>query len=414
MILERELYCQETDADLDLAIPESGFLRDYYDYAGKLTDAPEHYHLFVGLVLVSAVLGNKVYVPGYGNKNIYPNLWVILLAPSSFFRKTTSLNIGRSILGLVDRKLILPSEFTPEALTHTFKDNPQGTFIWNEFAGVLAHLERSYMLGSKEFLTDIFDCPPFYERKTKNETVLVENPCISIMAASTIEWLNSRIKEGDLRGGFLNRFLYVPATAKSKIMAFPPEPDESLGRVLAKMLTEIRHIQGQSDLSQVKDLYSEWYKKHESSLARQRNQEILSGFYTRLADYTLKFSLIYQASSEGSLVISSESMQQAIALTEHLKRNIVILINEDLALSPESAERKKLLSLIPPLPDHITRGDLTYYSHLDSKKVEQHMRTLIDTGKVSSVGVGEGRRKALAYYKNPSLHNSSHRFTEEL
>lgn len=402
MRLETELYCQETDADLDLAIPETGFLRNYYDYAGELTDAPEHYHLFVGLGLISAALGNHVYLSGYGNKNIYPNMWLILLAPSSFFRKTTSLGIGRSILSLVDRKLILPSEFTPEALTHMLKESPQGLLFVNEFAGLLAHFERSYMLGTKEFLTDIFDCPPYYDRKTKTETVLIENPCLSIMAASTIEWLNGRIKEGDMRGGFLNRFIYIPALRKSRVMAFPPEPDNSLCQTLAQQLREIRELRGTADLSGVRDQYSEWYQRHEKSLYKQRNQEILSGFYARLADYTLKVAIIYEASSSGSLSISAESLQQAIALIEFLKRNIVMLVNEDLALSPEAAERRKVLSLIPYSPEHITRANLIRYSRLSSGKLDEHLRTIMGTEEVESMSVGEGRKKSLVYQRKPT------------
>lgn len=374
-----ELYCHETGADLEFATPDTGFLADYGTYAKQYTDAPPHYHLFVGLTIIAAALGNKVWFRGYGNRKAYPNIWLVLLAPSSFFRKTTCLNMGKSIIQEVDRKLILPSEFSPEALASTLQKAPQGLFIWSEFAGVLSQLERSYMLGTKEFLTDIFDCPEYYERKLKNETINIEKPCISIMAASTIEWLNTKIKEGDLRGGFLNRILYVPATRKANIIPFPPSPWEWERKKLADKLKQISQTEGEADLSSVRGSYEEFYIEHEKSLGRQRNQELLSGFYTRLADYCLKFSVLYQVASEGNLVVSMDSMQKAIYLTKYLKRTIANLINEELALSPAAAERKRLLKLIPEAPDHITRAELTHCSHMSAKEIDHHLLTLSES-----------------------------------
>ena len=397
--LIEQLYCQETGADLEFALPEQGFLKDYIDYAKEYTDAPEHYHLFAGLTIIATALGNKVWFRGYGNRKAYPNMWLILLAPSSFFRKTTCLNIGKSIIYEVDRKLILPTEFSPEALASTLQKAPQGLFIWSEFAGFLSQLERPYMLGTKEFLTDIFDCPEFYERKLKNETITIEKPCISIMAASTIEWLNSKLREGDLRGGFLNRFLYIPATKKNKIIPFPPSPSEFRRQELAKKLSRIGKLEGEADLSGVTCAYEEFYIEHEKSLGRQRNQELLSGFYTRLADYCLKFSVLYQVVSEGNLTVSMDSMQKAIYLTKYLKRTIVNLIDEELALSPDAAERKRLLKLIPEAPEHITRADLTRYSHMSAKQINNHLLTLFESYTVRSSSIGEGREKTKIYYK---------------
>ena len=74
-------------------VANEGFLKSYVDYATKQTDTPKLFHLFTGLAIVGASLGNKVFVRAWG-KNIYSNLWIVTVAPSGFYRKSTAINLG--------------------------------------------------------------------------------------------------------------------------------------------------------------------------------------------------------------------------------------------------------------------------------------------------------------------------------
>ena len=83
MITDQELdaeFCEETDADVDLTVPEAGFLLKYYSLACPITEAPEIYHLFTGMSLIAGVLGRKVFLDWTSYK-IYPNLYIILVGP---------------------------------------------------------------------------------------------------------------------------------------------------------------------------------------------------------------------------------------------------------------------------------------------------------------------------------------------
>jgi hypothetical protein len=376
----REIYSKETGADLDLALPEKGFLKDYYDFAKELTDAPEHYHIFGGLSVLSAVVGNNIHLP-FGPWRIYPNLWIVLLAPSSIFRKSTVITIVRKIITAVDNTIILPNEFTPEVLVSSMEKNPQGILIWSEFASALSNFERSYMMGTKEFLTDIYDCPPIYRRKIREKEFTIENPCISILAGTAIDWFLSKCKEGDVRGGFLARFVYVPATAKTKRISIPPPYDPKELNHLSSKLKIIKEITGTADIKGIESIYDKWAIGHDEELERETDQERLSGFFTRLSIYALKFAMLYQLAQDQSVVISDESMTRAISLTHYLKRNVRRLVKEEFVFGKEEKQKKKLLDCIRRNPG-ITKRIILQRTKMTLKTLEPILITLITEGSV--------------------------------
>ena len=91
------------------------FLDIYQHYAEEVTDASPDYHAFMGLVTLASVVGNRVFMP-WGDTNIYPNMWVILIGKSTLDRKTTSINISKRLLFRFNHKLIYPNEFSYEKL----------------------------------------------------------------------------------------------------------------------------------------------------------------------------------------------------------------------------------------------------------------------------------------------------------
>jgi len=366
--------------DLGMAEPERGFLRDYCDYASELTDAPEHYHLFVGLGLLSAVLGRNVYIP-FGAQKIFPNLWLILLAPSSVFRKSTCISMGRRILHRVDSSLILPNEFTPESLLAGLSTNPRGIFFWSEFGGALSCFDRSYMVGMKETLTDLYDCPPSYTRKLKGEEFVIEDPCLSILAGTAMDWFLSKCKEGDVKGGFLARFVYVPAFEKTKSIAIPPKPDPGVAAKLIRELQEVREIEGEINIDLIKQCYEEWHLAHESELREENNVESLSGFWSRLEIYALKFAMLYHVSEEKNLQISTFSLFKAIDLVELLKKNVRSMVKEQWVFGQDAKEKQKLLKIIRNKAG-ITRRKLLQNSNMLAKRFDVIVGTLKQEGNI--------------------------------
>ncbi|MFC1682889.1 DUF3987 domain-containing protein [Candidatus Zixiibacteriota bacterium] len=351
-------------------------MREYVEYASALTDAPEVFHLFVGLSILGTAVGKRAFV-SFGATPIYPNLWIVLLAPTSFYRKSYSVTIGRNILDNFDEHMVMADEFSPEKLFESLAQKPQGVLIWSEFGSALSNFERSYMQGTKEFLADMYDSPRKRTRKLRGTEYVIRQPCISILSASTPEWLRNKIKEDDIRGGFFNRFVYVPATIKTKTMALPPKPDQILEKKLIRKLSEYKKLSGDVDLSAARQFYEGWYRDYEGQLLSLTDADLMSGFWTRLSIYTLKFAMLFQISQDGSLIIGSDAMSKAVLLTHFLRDSLNQILGESLVFSRDMRNKNRVLKLINHEPG-ISRSKLLQHSHLLRKQLDPILDTLIE------------------------------------
>lgn len=145
-----------------------GVLRLYEQYWLPTTDAPQEYIVGSGFAVLAAAIEDRVFLP-FGGQNIYRNLWVLLLGPSSFYRKSTCVSKARKTLarlydGDAAGGALLPDEFSREALLRRLSERSQGLLTFSEFSGAMAAMGRDYMGGTKEFLADLYDSPQSYTR----------------------------------------------------------------------------------------------------------------------------------------------------------------------------------------------------------------------------------------------------------
>ena len=315
--------------------PPDGVLADYRDFWEPTTDAPGVYHVACGLVVLASIVENRVYLP-FGGERIYPNLWHLILGPSSFYRKSTTVSKAKRTISRMHsrdgagdegdgqpRSPILANEWSREAMLRALGDRGQRVMCFSEFSGFLAVAGRDYMSGSKETLADLYDCPATYTRMVGQNTFTIRNACLSILAASQTGWFLEKLKAGDVRGGFLARFAYWPAFSKPRFIAIPPEPDMAIGNRLARGLQAMRKVEGAAVFAPgVVDFYSDWLEQHERQLGEGDQAADLSAFWSRLSMMTLKYALLLQVSRDQSLTITSDTMGKAISLTEHLKRSL--------------------------------------------------------------------------------------------
>jgi len=378
--------------DLDLRTWEqpSGTLRLYEDYHLPTTDAPREYNICCGLAVHAALIGNNLYFP-FGGQALRLNLWSLILGPSSDFRKSTTISQGRRTIrrlydGQVDAAPLLPDEFSREALLKRLSDHPQGLLTYSEFSGALAAFGRDYMSGTKETLSDLYDGPPTYERTIGAQTFTIRDACVSILAASQTEWFLEKLKSGDVRGGFLARFTFWPAFTKKYTLALPPEPDVRLGSQLIAGLNEIRQVKGAIELpGDVRSAYARWLTGHEKELRGIERVADLSPFWCRLSVTTLKLAAILQVSHDRSRVVSRDSLDRAIALTEYLKAALRHLFAEEFAFSKPMQDRQRVLRYVR---DHVgcKRRDLLRNCNVLIKELWPILGSLKEEGRVTEAG----------------------------
>lgn len=388
--------------------PKEGVLARYVDYATDVTDAPRIFHLAGALMTIATVCGNRVYFP-FGHMKIYPVLWTILLAQSSTYRKTTALNISKHILRKSERGHIYPNEGSPEAFLDVWEEHPQGLLTHSEFGSFMASTGKNYMMGIVELLTDLYDCPEVYEKTLRKKAQgkfswRIENPCINWFSASTLDWFVKNLKESDLGGGFLARFLLIPAYSKEKTHVFPPGEDIDTKAGLLYHIDEIDKNLNTTDGAMSLDreaeaAHREWFYRNERDTETHEKKPFISGFCNRLDKTVLKIAMLHCISrTKGQdRIITLEDITFANRFADFVKDNLKRLLGEELVFTREMRDRKKVLDLIKARPG-ILKGELLRAAHMTAKQLDEVLRTLFEEESIRAESTKGPGRKGKGHY----------------
>ncbi len=366
------------------------FIELYHKYASEVTDSPPNFHAFMAIFTIAAFIGKTRYVQ-YGSNEIYPNFWAIFLAKSSFYRKSTALGIGASFIRWNEPTILYPSEFSHEKLVEVISKYPQGVFFYYEFKTLIDQLKKDYMLSTKAFLTEIFDCPDSYSRTTKGQSVCIQKPVVSLISATTSAWFNGSVREGDLEGGFLGRFIYIQADRKLRNDPFPPKPNKLLQ---TQLNTEIQLIKGkltgtcaEMNLSEgAKKLFSEWYIHFCNKIdAVQINIQPL---FSRLNIYLLKIAIVVETCDTCELTITEKTMQTSIGIINRLIVNTLSLCENDIAFTQHENDELKVIRYLKRMPTKTaTKSQLLINTHLRQKYLDDAISALKEKSQIEEITI---------------------------
>jgi len=395
---DRYMEDQLKSPGIKVKIPANDFIESYKDYTMQISDAPAKYQELMALSIIATVLGRQVYLK-WGDTNIYPNLFIVLIGKSTVMRKTFCLNMAKRLIKKFNSELILPSDFSPEALFNFLSEKPQGLISWSEFGAFLINTTKNYQAGIKEFLTEAFDCPDVLNKKLVKQSYDIENICLNIITATTLHWFTDRINESDTMGGFLGRFVFIPCKQEDKNgWLYMPQPEPMiLSNKLVSDIKTISKIKGEIKISdEAKPIMIKWLRRHEDELESLDDSKGIMGFYARLADYVFKFSILYEISGNKSLTISEGSVLRAIKLVNLLKKSINELMSEHIAFTKEAKENQRILNLIRA-EGTITRSKLLNNSGFSAKQLNEVLSTLIQSERVKPVYLESKTKKTRAY-----------------
>src|SRR6266545_786973 len=113
--------------------------------------------------------------------------------------------------------------------------------------------------------------------------------------------------EDDVRGGFFPRFVFVPEGQQPQHLAIPPEPDAQAEQHLVQGLSRLLSLRGKADLSIVRGIYQDWYRRLVTSLYARDDNDALSSFAGRLSVTALKLAVLYHVAEADDLMISPEA-----------------------------------------------------------------------------------------------------------
>jgi len=326
------IHVQSTFDPVEDLIPHYGWLYDYCLFTRDLEACPR-FKFFTACAIMGALLSNKVWLQR-GEEGLlpklFPNIWVILLAPPGRGHKTSTINMGVNCLTQAAPEVrIIADKVTPESLVKALSS----TQFMNEgmirvgmgpsdATGLIKAPELSVFFGRQQYntglvslVTDLYD----YREEWTSETIMrgknvLKNVCISILGGSTPTWLQKMLPEDAFTGGFMSRFVMceMPA-AYFKRKAFPKRSDKGGGwDHLVEGLRGMLSFGGKIEWSkEVSETYREYYENLLPSGDVQRD-----AYQEREAEQILKVTMLLTLSQGGmTLKLDHYDLAQKIMTT---------------------------------------------------------------------------------------------------
>jgi len=232
--------------DPNLGLRTGIWIDQYIEYANAISPmTPKLFHESAALWLLSVAVARRV-VLKMDFADVYPNLYILWVAPSTLYKKSTSLEIATGIALDVFPFLLAPNDTTPEAMISDMagrepslidtmteeekilweKERPfcaQRGWVQDEFSGLMATMNRDYNAGLLEAYLRFYDCKKSYTRSTKSQgRITIKNSYLSLLCASTPSALSFYFGNEKLwTNGFWPRFAILTPENETQIWIEP-------------------------------------------------------------------------------------------------------------------------------------------------------------------------------------------------
>lgn len=345
-------------------LPTTGLIGKYMYLTGQGEVCPR-FRFFTLIGTVGAILSRKVYIQR-GSKEtfptLFPNPWVVLIAPQGKGHKSSSLRVGRKLLEALPpekRPRMFSAKITPERLVQTLASSTkaeegidkeelikimrrkaQGCLISSEL-GVLLGKEK-YLAGTVILLTDLYDCPDEWQSETitRGDEKLYE-VCLNIMAASTPDWMQTLLPRDAFEIGFMSRLFLVPMPFGWRVRKIPKPAPAGLFDEIVGDLLELTDIKGEMLLpEQTWKKYEYWYLNL-PELPPGPKAEYLE----RKQDHVLRLAMILQVIETRKLALEPEYFDLAMKIFTSIEPEVQDLVNY-IAMEPRMRIVKRVMQKI--------------------------------------------------------------------
>ena len=150
---------------------------------------------------------------------------------------------------------------------------------------------------------------------------------------------------------------------------------------LVQGLSRLENLRGKADLSVVRSLYEDWYRRLVISLYARDDGDALSSFVGRLSVTALKLALLYHVAEADDLVISPEALQRSLSFVGWIQETTASLLQDGLPVGRWDKYRKRILGKIKARPG-IPHSALLKASHLPARAFREIIATLEEEGSI--------------------------------
>jgi hypothetical protein len=362
----------------DRLIPE-GFVSDFICYTKEI-DTVNSFAMWVALTLISSVIKREGKLIWLKRSPLYPNLFVLLIAPPSLLSKTITITYGAELLRHFWKYLptlamrydrfpnIIEGAITPQGLRdvltpakrtvmetingkhkeHAVDRGSQGIIINDELVTLLDKKKQN--TGLIELLTDLYDCKDSGGDTTRGEgTKELKNTFVTLLGGGTPVGLDRALPDTAFGGGFISRLVTVFEDMPVRMYDLPEDfegiPDMvEMAQRLAWIAENFSHNYTLSPEAQ--DVFIKWRKGHRRNQIKHRYNEKMLDVYSRQQVIVPKVALLLRAQRYRlGDTIEAEDVQQSIDIVEYTMKASEGTVME-LGESPWVKARSKITKMM--------------------------------------------------------------------
>ena len=218
--------------------------------------------------------------------------------------------------------------------------------------GIIVASELSVFLGADAIrsgiipaLTDLYDSPAKWQYHTRSRgREELTNVTLSMLAASTKDWLKTSIPASAVGGGFTSRIVFVVGVNPSKLVLFPdPHIDNTILRKnLISDLEIMCNLNGAVQFTkEAREVSLEWYERE----ACEVHDEKVDGYFGRKHDTMFKIATILTVSEGDSLLIEGRHITRALKMMERNEKHLNTIM-ESVTSTSVGGDTEKVLTII--------------------------------------------------------------------
>ena len=316
----------------------SDWIKSFVQFA-SYGEAPIKMYFWVAVATIAGALRRRVWIDQKYFQWV-PNCYIILVAPPGIISKSTTANIGMSMLKEVPGITMGPDVVTWQKLVEDMAKSKE-LIYWPEKE---AYLPMSCLtIASSEFgtllnpadremvdvLVSLWDGQPgAFSKSTKTSgSDQIENPWINIIACTTPSWIAGNFPEYMIGGGFTSRCIWVYGDKKRQTIAYPadhvPAEFKSQRDDLLHDLEIISTLVGEYTLSPAATSFGEqWYDEHWKKPHDHLPPDQFGGYLARKQTHIHKLAMILTASQSDELIIEQPTLELAAGMVDVLEESM--------------------------------------------------------------------------------------------
>lgn len=333
------------------------WLKAYLQYT-SMSESPEIFHFWTGVSTIAGCLRRRVWI----DQRYFewtPNFYIIFVAPPGISTKSTTINVGMSLLREVDGVKFGPDSGTWQAIGKSLMEAKELVPLNNSYGVADLEGEMQEMscitcavgeLGTFldftdrkliDTLTALWDGQrgSFEHRTSTQGVIMIDNPWINIISGTTPAWLKRNVPEEAIGGGFASRVIFVFGDRKRHLVAYPGLASDhnkfnQLRKELVADLQEISLMIGEMVLTPEAVTWGQsWYEEHWDKRPIHMASERFEGYIARKQTHIHKLSMVLSAAQGSSRVIELSHLKAAEKITSGMEADMINVF-ESIGVTP--------------------------------------------------------------------------------